>query len=849
MENSNNQKQKKDWNKKGLGWIPDYPDLRDYQIGNEEDVKDKLRIKIEERTRDFEKIIEQVINLISELSTRDIQGQKEKIKEFKNQIFGNVLFAKAKVRKFLRTKSDSQDITSIQYPLKKIEYESILENQILELKKYLAVLVMKGYLFPLPIDGNKDDVDFNIEKFLDWMRAKEYDTPTKLLVKDLQFRSEILDDGIVGLETYTAFNEYLSGEKLISLKNCALAITPKKGLTRIKFFAVASLISPTEFKSILNIFRSKIIDQIKEEYKHQRKIFEDDFLKIIEINDKEFKDVFDKLFKNVSINLEAGHVKDDKSFQKIEDSINKIFNSNSKPEDRFPEFSNIETLLQNSHVTEPLFSVMTRLISPLSQWNNQSWEEIILQGFEKFEKIANGEKIANQENDYKNLKQEPGDFEKELVKSAIFQVLSLIKLEIHSFREELAEKSAVVEKAIADEADQSVLEKAIADEAVAQKQYNNVRFLSFLLKKYLNRFADITADAEKNIKNASNQNQELQRNLLDKEEVFEIELISNYESTSGEDEKQEQKKLKELLPSLDLHIPVVISSSYLQEVSTTLKQNKKLYFLLPSVVDLSFWCSPVRDQGSLNSCTAFAAIALLEYFQNRNFGKSTDASPLFLYKAARNKMNVEGDVGASIRETIKVLALFGVPPEQSWPYEEEKVDAEPPPYCYAYAQNYKTLKYFLLDYAGITTESLLFQIKAVLAAGFPCIFGLTLYTSAYEENNSKTGHIPYPDSDKDKVVGGHTAVVVGYDDYKFIRCADRKYYSKGAFLIRNSWGTEWGVNGYGWLPYDYVLAGLTAAWWSLLKAEWFDESNFGSARTGGIPADTNDPKDPPKQQG
>ncbi|MEH2302329.1 MAG: C1 family peptidase [Nostoc sp.] len=234
----------------------------------------------------------------------------------------------------------------------------------------------------------------------------------------------------------------------------------------------------------------------------------------------------------------------------------------------------------------------------------------------------------------------------------------------------------------------------------------------------------------------------------------------------------------------------------------------------------------------LNSCTAFAAIALLEYFENRNFAKSTDASPLFLYKAARQKMDVKGDVGASIRETIKVLALFGVPPEESWPYKPDKVDEEPPPYCYAYAQNYKTLKYFLLDYAGITTESLLFQVKAVLAAGFPCIFGLTLYTSVYKETNYKKGYIPYPDPDKDKVVGGHTAVVVGYDDYKFIQCADRQHYSRGAFLIRNSWGTEWGVKGYGWLPYDYVLAGLTSAWWSLLKAEWFDESNFGAARLG-----------------
>ncbi|RCJ29274.1 cysteine protease [Nostoc minutum NIES-26] len=336
------------------------------------------------------------------------------------------------------------------------------------------------------------------------------------------------------------------------------------------------------------------------------------------------------------------------------------------------------------------------------------------------------------------------------------------------------------------------------------------------------------------------ENQKSEFNIYNKQEVFEIEhIVTDYSNLSSLETQVE----KELFPTLDLHIPI-INNNFLKKLKISNQQNstnKKLFFLLPSAVDLSFWCSPVRDQGSLNSCTSFAAIALLEYFENRSFGKSTDASPLFLYKAARNKMNVEGDVGASIRETMKVLALFGVPPEESWPYEENKVDEEPPPYCYAYAQNYKTLKYFLLDYAGITTESLLFQIKAVLAAGFPCIFGLTIYTSVYETTNYRKGYIPYPDANKDKVVGGHTAVVVGYDDHKFIRCADRQHYCRGAFLIRNSWGTEWGMQGYGWLPYDYVLAGLTAAWWSLLKAEWFDESNFGQSARGGEPPQPGKP--------
>jgi C1A family cysteine protease len=205
---------------------------------------------------------------------------------------------------------------------------------------------------------------------------------------------------------------------------------------------------------------------------------------------------------------------------------------------------------------------------------------------------------------------------------------------------------------------------------------------------------------------------------------------------------------------------------------------------LPEHVDLRKACPKVYDQGQLGSCTANALAGAYQY--NRRKQKQDDFVPsrLFIYYNERVlEGTVTSDAGAYIRDGIKVLGKYGAPPEELWAYDIGKFANEPPPAAFAVGKYFQAVQYFRVNHTKIS------EIRGCLAAGFPIVFGFSVYSSI--EKAAKSGDIPMP-SLKDTLEGGHAVLAVGYD------------HGEKRIIFRNSWGTGWGDKGYGTLPYDYV---------------------------------------------
>jgi C1A family cysteine protease len=250
--------------------------------------------------------------------------------------------------------------------------------------------------------------------------------------------------------------------------------------------------------------------------------------------------------------------------------------------------------------------------------------------------------------------------------------------------------------------------------------------------------------------------------------------------SSGSGQKIVQRKIKRFgwVPDLPDHRDKMYSAPFVHATQ------------LPPSVDLRPHCPPVYDQGQLGSCTAHAIGAALEFDQmKQGMADVFVPSRLFIYYNERvMEGTISQDAGAMIRDGVKSVNKVGAPHEKLWPYS----DASPGPFtkkpsAAAFAD---ASKHPAVIYQRLTQVDL--QLKGCLASGYPFIFGITVYESFESAAVAKSGKVPLP-KPKEKQLGGHAILAVGYDD------------TQRRFIIRNSWGPGWGQKGYFTLPYEYVL--------------------------------------------
>lgn len=233
----------------------------------------------------------------------------------------------------------------------------------------------------------------------------------------------------------------------------------------------------------------------------------------------------------------------------------------------------------------------------------------------------------------------------------------------------------------------------------------------------------------------------------------------------------------------------------------------------------------VRNQSSLGSCTAFPAVAIVEYLARTVYGVELDLSERFVYKLTRWLAGLKGDSGAYVRAAMACMRLFGAPPEQYWKYSVSDFDIDPPSQVLTLAMNNSALTYFRHDadqsvYLGCVALS----VRKWIAAGIPAMGGFYVFPSYTE--GGRRGDIPYP-TPSESAFAGHAICLVGYDDEREIENTQDGSKTVGAFEFRNSWGSSWGNSGYGWIPYQYVLSGYLRDLWSMLTAVVVVVEEFG----------------------
>lgn len=234
---------------------------------------------------------------------------------------------------------------------------------------------------------------------------------------------------------------------------------------------------------------------------------------------------------------------------------------------------------------------------------------------------------------------------------------------------------------------------------------------------------------------------------------------------------------------------------------------------LPTFVDLRNRMPKVYDQGDLGSCTANMGAGLLEFALLKYGFPDFVPSRLFIYYQERvvDGGDTADDTGAQCRDALKVLNQFGACPETEWPYDISQFAVKPPDQCYVDAKKTVATAYLAVDQ---TVDA----VRTALACGYPVGFGFTVYQSFEGPEVARTGIMPMPGL-MESVLGGHAVIRVGYYDNAMLPitlpsgAVLSPHDSGGYYIVRNSWGPDWGDAGHFYMP--FAAEAISSDYWIL----------------------------------
>ena len=186
--------------------------------------------------------------------------------------------------------------------------------------------------------------------------------------------------------------------------------------------------------------------------------------------------------------------------------------------------------------------------------------------------------------------------------------------------------------------------------------------------------------------------------------------------------------------------------------------------------------TPVKDQGSCGSCWAFGTLGAMEGAYKKKYGVTLDLSEQYLVSCNTLGYGCDGGWFA-----FAMCKSPGAMLESCFPYKA--VDA-PCSYCA------NPTRYYLASYGSVSTTTSKIKQAIMTYGSVAAAVYVNSYFQAYRSgvfSGCQSGTV------------NHAIVLCGWDD------------AKGAWLLKNSWGTGWGENGFMWIKYGCSRVGYGAS--------------------------------------